>query len=217
MAEIVTALGRPADYLGCAVGTAGTLTGCARYIREHQLNTSISAVDAIGSVLFAPPSARGRRLIPGHCASVRPALLDPTLPDRVVHVSDLECVIGCRRLALREAVLPGGSSGGVVTASERVAPDLPAGSSCVLIFPHGGGPLPGHDQLDRGRPADGVNRRVPHLGSADGRQRSGRLLTWSSPGSSEDLWGHPVCVRPGDPTASRQVSLSTAANLGKMG
>jgi N-(2-amino-2-carboxyethyl)-L-glutamate synthase len=46
MAEIVAELGRPADHLVCAVRTTGTFTDCARYIREHQLNTSVIAVDA---------------------------------------------------------------------------------------------------------------------------------------------------------------------------
>jgi 2,3-diaminopropionate biosynthesis protein SbnA len=137
MREIAEALDGQVDHLLCAVGTGGTITGCAQYIREQ-------AVDAVGSVLFTPPESNGARhvhrtrLIPGHGAAIRPPLLDPTLPDRVIHVSDLECVIGCRRLVLREALLAGGSSGGVMAALERVAADIRSGQTCVLIFPDGG-------------------------------------------------------------------------------
>jgi N-(2-amino-2-carboxyethyl)-L-glutamate synthase len=144
MREIAEALDGRVDHLLCAVGTGGTLTGCAQYIREQGLSTEIVAVDAVGSVLFTPPNTNGAarphrtRLIPGHGASVRPPLLDPSLPDRVVHVSDLECIVGCRRLVLREAILAGGSSGGVMAALERVASDIPPGRTCVLIFPDGG-------------------------------------------------------------------------------
>jgi hypothetical protein len=122
----------------------GTITGCAQYIREQRLRTELVAVDAVGSVLFTAPESNGARrthrtrLIPGHGAAIRPPLLDPTLPDRVVHVSDLECVVGCRRLVLRAALPAGGSSGGVMAALERVAAGIRYGQTCVLIFPDGG-------------------------------------------------------------------------------
>lgn len=136
MREIHQAVGGPVDYLFCATSTFGTLRGCSDYIREHRLDTTVVAVDAVGSVLFG--AERGPRLIPGHGASVKPALLDPGAADRVVHVSDLECVVGCRRLAIREAILAGGSSGATVAALEKLREDVPAGATCVLIFPDGG-------------------------------------------------------------------------------
>ena len=55
-----------------------------------------------------------------------------------MRVSDLDCVVGCRRLAEREAILAGASSGGVAFALEAAAADLPAGSRCAAIFPDGG-------------------------------------------------------------------------------
>ncbi|GGP72928.1 2,3-diaminopropionate biosynthesis protein SbnA [Streptomyces abikoensis] len=137
MREIDRAMGGDVDYLFVAAGTTGTLGGCAAYIRERGMATTVVAVDAVGSVLFDSPVSCPR-LIPGHGASVAPALLDRTAADRVVHISDLESVAGCRRLVRREAILAGGSSGAVVAALGKLAPEIPAGASCVLILPDGG-------------------------------------------------------------------------------
>jgi|SRR5581483_11412200 len=136
MREIVTQLGRTVDHLFCATSTCGTLRGCVEYVREHRLPTEVIAVDAVGSVIFGGPP--GPRLIPGHGAGKRPNLWQPDLADRCVHVSDLDCIVGCRRLLRREAILAGGSSGGVLAALERVAPELRRGAVCVLVFPDQG-------------------------------------------------------------------------------
>jgi N-(2-amino-2-carboxyethyl)-L-glutamate synthase len=137
MREVAEALAGEVDYLFCAVSTTGTLLGCAQYAREHQLDTKLVAVDAVGSVLFSEEPAR-YRLIPGYGASVRPRLLDRHAADEVVLVTDLECVVGCRRLIRSEAILAGGSSGATIAALERLAPAIPDGSTCVLVFPDGG-------------------------------------------------------------------------------
>jgi cysteine synthase A len=136
MHEIAAALDGKVDYLFCATSTCGTLRGCAEYIRDHQMTTKIFAVDAVGSVIFGGQNQK--RLIPGHGAAVRPELYQSNLIDRCIHINDLDCVVGCRRLARREAILAGGSSGAVLMAVERVKGELPAGATCVAIFPDRG-------------------------------------------------------------------------------
>jgi cysteine synthase A len=136
MREIARALDGRVDYLFCSVSTFGTLRGCADHIREQGMDTTIVAVDAEGSAIFGLESTR--RLIPGHGASVVPALMDPTAADRVVHVSDLDCVVACRRLIHREAILAGGSSGATVAALARLRDEIPADSTVALVFPDGG-------------------------------------------------------------------------------
>jgi len=131
MHEIVAALG-DIDYLFCATSTCGTLRGCAEYIRRHQLRTKIVAVDALGSVLFGGTSAK--RLIPGHGAAIIPPLFQADLAHSHLHVSDLDSIVGCRRLANREAILSGGSSGAVLTAVERLKDAIPADAVCVVIL-----------------------------------------------------------------------------------
>jgi N-(2-amino-2-carboxyethyl)-L-glutamate synthase len=136
MHEVVTALGRNVDYLFCAASTCGTLKGCADYIRAHNLRTRVFAVDALGSVIFG--GSPKKRLIPGHGAAQRPGLYQPGLAERCIYISDLDCVIGCRRLLRREAIMAGGSSGGVLMAVERVKNEIAREAVCVLVFPDRG-------------------------------------------------------------------------------
>lgn len=136
MHEIATELDDKVDYLFCSTSTCGTIRGCATYARNHKLQTKVLAVDAIGSVLFSDKPAK--RLIPGHGAAVVPKLLKRDLIDGVIHVSDLECVVGCRRLVREEAILVGGSSGAVIIAIERMRDIIAAGATCVAIFPDRG-------------------------------------------------------------------------------
>ena len=136
MREITTALNGEVDYLFCAVSTCGTMSGCATYIRRHNLTTKLWAVDALGSVLFGGP--RAKRLIPGHGASVVADLYRPNLEDAHIHVTDLDCIRGCRRLVAEEAIFAGGSSGGIVSALDKVKAKIPRGSTCALILPDRG-------------------------------------------------------------------------------
>jgi cysteine synthase A len=122
----------PVDYLFCATSTCGTLRGCSDYLAATGATSKLIAVDAVGSVIFGDTPKP--RLIPGHGASARPALVDGARVDRIVHVSDLECVIGCRRLVKREGILAGGSAGGVLSAIERVRDTIPADAICVAIL-----------------------------------------------------------------------------------
>jgi 2,3-diaminopropionate biosynthesis protein SbnA len=136
MDEIVTALNGEIDYLFCAASTCGTLRGCSEYVRQHGLRTTIYAVDAVGSVIFGGP--KSKRLIPGHGAAIVPGLYQPGLADLCVHVTDIDCVVGCRKLARREAIVAGGSSGGVVSAIELVKSQVVPNSVCVAILPDRG-------------------------------------------------------------------------------
>jgi 2,3-diaminopropionate biosynthesis protein SbnA len=132
MTEIACALDGAIDFLFVATSTCGTIRGCAEYARDHRLGTRIVAVDAVGSVIFGDRPAR--RLVPGLGAAIRPQLCAPELIDRVVHVSDVDCILGCRRLLRRQAILAGGSSGGVLVAVERLRGEIPDGTTCVAVL-----------------------------------------------------------------------------------
>jgi cysteine synthase A len=132
MEEIINSLGEKVDYIFCATSTCGTMVGCTRYIRERRLCAEVIAVDAVGSVIFGGKKAS--RLIPGHGASIRPQLLQPDIDYRYVQVSDLDCVVGCRRMASQEAILAGGSSGGVIMAIEKLRERIEPDATCVAIL-----------------------------------------------------------------------------------
>jgi 2,3-diaminopropionate biosynthesis protein SbnA len=132
MEEIVNALDGKVDYLFCATSTCGTIRGCADYVKAQGLPTKICAVDAKGSVIFG--GLREHRLIPGHGAAVVPELYQHNLVERCIHVSDMDCIIGCRRLAKYEALLAGGSSGGIIMAIEEVKHTILDGANCVPLF-----------------------------------------------------------------------------------
>jgi N-(2-amino-2-carboxyethyl)-L-glutamate synthase len=135
MREILDALDGRVDYLFCATSSYGTLRGCAEHLEKQDVATTVVGVDAIGSVIFGESAGKPvHRLIPGHGASIRPALYAPGTADLVVHVSDLDCVVGCRLLLGREAILAGGSSGANVAALLRIRDRIPAGANCVLIL-----------------------------------------------------------------------------------
>jgi cysteine synthase A len=134
MPEIVEVLGPDIDYVFLATSTCGTLRGCADFVHDRRMPTKIVAVDAIGSVIFGHPP--GKRLLPGHGAAVVPKLFKPDLADQHILVSDLDCVVGCRRLVQQEAILAGASSGAVIAAIDRLLSEgqIPRGARCVAIL-----------------------------------------------------------------------------------
>jgi 2,3-diaminopropionate biosynthesis protein SbnA len=137
MQEIDEALDGEIDYLFCSTSTCGTLRGCAEYARDHLLDRlTIFAVDAVGSVIFGGSIAR--RLIPGHGAAVRPALFREGLAQECVHITDWECVVGCRKLLSCEALLVGGSSGATFMAAKQMQERIQDGATVVLVFPDRG-------------------------------------------------------------------------------
>jgi cysteine synthase A len=137
MEEICAFFNGQVDYLFCPASTCGTLRGCAEYLRKNGMDhTRIIAVDAVGSVIFG--GAKGKRLIPGHGAGTRPGLYQEGLADRCIPVTDLECVIGCRLLLSKEALLVGGTAGATLMAVEHIKDQIPSGANCVLIFPDRG-------------------------------------------------------------------------------
>lgn len=135
MHEVATALGR-VDFLFVPTSTCGTLRGCCEYVRDHGLMTRVIAVDALGSLIFG--SVQAKRMIPGLGAGLRPPLCEPSLVDDCVHVTDLDCIVGCRRLMAREAILAGGSSGGALTAVEKYQERIASGAVVVAILPDRG-------------------------------------------------------------------------------
>lgn len=121
------------DVLFVGAGTTGTLMGCARFFAEWHRPVRIVAVDAAGSVTF--DAAPGRRMIPGLGTSVRPAQLDESYVDEVLHVAEPDTLRACHQLAARGFVF-GGSTGTVVSGATRwLAEHGTPGLTAVAISP----------------------------------------------------------------------------------
>ena len=129
--EIDEALDGDLDYVFVATSSTGTAQGCRNYLQSRGGHMRVIAVDAVGSVLFG--GKPGQRKIPGLGAGREPLLARNQTFARIVRVSDRDCVVGCRRAAQREAVLLGGSAGGVLE-TVRSLQDRLAGKRCAAIL-----------------------------------------------------------------------------------
>jgi cysteine synthase A len=136
MQEVATALDHRIDFVLCAASTCGTVRGCGEYVRAHRMKTRVIAVDSVGSLIFS--DQQGPRYLPGMGAGVRPPLCDLRFIDEHVLVSDLECILACRRLVRQEGILAGASSGGLIAAVGKLRDKIPAGATCVVILPDRG-------------------------------------------------------------------------------
>jgi len=76
--------------------------------------------------------------VPGLGSAICPKLTPTEGVHKIIHVNDVDCVVGCRRLAGTEAILAGGSSGAVITALERMSDEIPSGSTVVVLLPDRG-------------------------------------------------------------------------------
>ncbi|WP_442509276.1 2,3-diaminopropionate biosynthesis protein SbnA [Novipirellula sp. SH528] len=129
--EIDEALGGHLDYLFVATSSTGAAQGCRDFLRSMNRSTQVVAVDSAGSVLFG--GTAGTRMIPGLGAGRVPPLARNQTFDHIARVSDLDCVVGCRRMAHREAMLVGGSAGGVLETVRRMQDQL-SGKACAAIL-----------------------------------------------------------------------------------
>jgi len=131
--EILAEISNP-DAFVSGVGTGGTITGVGRALRERGLRTMIVAVEPSRSPLLSG-GAPGPHGIQGIGANFVPTILDRSLIDRVVTVSDEDAKETSRQLARREGIFAGVSSGAAVHAALDIARELGPGKSVVVIVP----------------------------------------------------------------------------------
>ncbi|MCB9480979.1 MAG: cysteine synthase A [Desulfobacteraceae bacterium] len=114
--EIYEALEGNVDSFVAGVGTGGTITGTGSFLKEKNRNIKIVAVEPEKSAVLSgkKPSSH---LIQGIGGGFIPDLLDVSLLDEVVTVSDEMAVFYAKRLALEKGLFCGISSGAAVYAS----------------------------------------------------------------------------------------------------
>ncbi len=123
------------DGLIAGVGTGGTVTGCARVLKHRNHNLKVFAVEpkaspVLSGGLSAPHS------IQGIGAGFIPSVLDTTLIDEILPISDAEAMEMGRRLAREEGLLSGISSGAAVAAALKVAArESMKGKRLIVVLP----------------------------------------------------------------------------------
>ena len=131
--EIVNALDGRVDAFVAAVGTGGTITGCGEVIRERNPAAKIVAVEPAGSPVLSGGDP-GPHKIQGIGAGFVPKVLNRTLLDRVITVTDDEAYQTAKLLAKKEGLLVGISAGANVFAAQKIAEELGPGKNVVTIL-----------------------------------------------------------------------------------
>ncbi len=121
------------DALVLGAGTGGTITGVTRYVKERNPGVRSVLVESEGSVLGGGTAAPHK--VEGIGNSFMPKILDRSLIDEVVAVTDRDAFATVLLLARREGLLVGGSSGAAAFAAARVAEQIGAGRKIVTLFP----------------------------------------------------------------------------------
>jgi cysteine synthase A len=121
------------DAVVIGVGTGGTFTGVARFMKERLPQTHCVAVETQGSVLQGGPP--GPHKVEGIGASFIPKSFDAKVADEIIMVSDLDAFDMVNRLARYEGVLGGSSAGANVFAAVQIARKLGKGKSVVTVIP----------------------------------------------------------------------------------
>ena len=133
--ELWSDLGGKLAAVVAGVGTGGTITGIARYLKRQNPAIRFIAVEPAASPLLSQGHA-GPHGIMGIGANFVPGALDRSLLDGILTVTDEDARQMARRMARREGVLVGISSGAALAAAERAAKD--AEGAVAVILPDGG-------------------------------------------------------------------------------
>jgi cysteine synthase A len=121
------------DAAVIGVGSGGTFTGVARYLKARLPKVLCVAVETNGSVLQG--GKPGPHEVEGIGTSFLPDVLDRGLMEEVIMVHDDDCFATAKQLARDEGLLVGGSSGGNCNAALQIARRLGPGKRVVTVFP----------------------------------------------------------------------------------
>ncbi|MBV8433563.1 MAG: cystathionine beta-synthase [Candidatus Eremiobacteraeota bacterium] len=118
------------------IGTGGTISGTARYLKECNPKIHVVGADPEGSI-YSGDIPRSYA-VEGIGMNYLPETVDLRVIDEVVRVSDRDSFLMARRITREEGLLVGGSSGTAAVAAIKLAKTLPKDAIVVVIFPDSG-------------------------------------------------------------------------------
>ncbi len=131
------------DYFVAGLGTGGTISGTARYLKQQNPKIKVIGADPIGSIL--KDYFYTKKMVPAKTYKVEgigedflPGTLDFSMIDEVIPVNDAQSLNLARRLAREEGILAGGSSGTALFAALQVARQAKPGQVVVVLIPDTG-------------------------------------------------------------------------------
>ncbi len=118
------------------IGTGGTISGTARFLKEQNPQVKIIGADPPGSVYSG--DTPGPYKVEGIGMEIFPHTYDPSLVDEVIRVDDRTSFYWARRLAREEGILTGGSAGTALGAALLYARRLTTNDVVVVLLPDTG-------------------------------------------------------------------------------
>jgi cysteine synthase A len=132
-AEIWEQMEGSVDGFVSGVGTGGTFSGVARFLKERNPAVVTLAVETEGSILQG--GAPGKHRVEGIGVSFIPETFHREVCDRVAMVTDDDAFAMVKRLAAEEGLVGGSSAGAAVHAAVELASELGGGKRIVTIIP----------------------------------------------------------------------------------
>jgi len=134
--EIWEATGGRLDAFVSAMGTAGTISGTGKFLKEQDSNIQVIGADPEGSI-YSGDSPKPW-LVEGIGEDFIPKTFNRQVVDEVIRVSDKESFNAGRRLASFEGILAGGSSGTALAAAVKYAQRFTEKKRIVVVLPDTG-------------------------------------------------------------------------------
>lgn len=135
--EIIASLGPDIHGFVAGVGTGGTITGIGEVLKSKSPDIWVTAVEPAGSPILSGGEP-GQHAIAGIGAGFYPGILNTSIYDEVVTVTDSDAALMSRRLAAEEGILAGISSGAAAWAAVKVAKKIGKDKKVVVLFPDRG-------------------------------------------------------------------------------
>ncbi len=121
------------DVFVCAVGTGGTITGVGEVLKQREPGVRIVAVEPAKAAILSGGPVQNH-LIPGIGVGFIPEVLNRSILDEVITVTDDEAFTCARRLAKEEGILAGASSGAALQAALTVASRQDAAGKVIAVL-----------------------------------------------------------------------------------